>query len=90
VRSILKSVAVICLVLTLWSALAVAVHHHPNSTESAKCSVCVAAQSAASKTGVTVLTATFASMSLFCADAVSGKQRFIAFALYVRPPPTTA
>jgi hypothetical protein len=90
VRFVTKFAAVICLVLTLWSALAVVAHHHPKGTESAKCSVCVVAHSAAPKAGVTVLSATFTSISVFRAEAVSAKERFLAFALSVRPPPATA
>lgn len=90
VRRIVKFAAVICLVLTLWSALAVVAHHHPKGTESATCSVCIAAHSAAPKGGVTVVVATFTSISIFRADPVSAKERFIAFALSVRPPPAFA
>jgi hypothetical protein len=90
VRSILKFAAMLCLMLTFWSAFAVVAHHHPKGTESAKCSVCVAAHSVSPKAGVNVLKATFISISVFRADPVSAKERFVAFALSVRPPPTTA
>jgi hypothetical protein len=90
VRPIVKFAAVICLVLTLWSALAVVAHHHPKGTESAKCSVCIAAHSAAPQANVTVARTTFTSLSAFRGDAVSSKETFIAFALSVRPPPATA
>ena len=46
-RSSVKCVALLCLLLTFWSAFAFAAHHHSKSTESAKCTVCVAAHSAA-------------------------------------------
>src|SRR5437868_3271135 len=36
-----------CLLLTFWSALAFAAHHHSNGAESATCTFCVAAHSAA-------------------------------------------
>ena len=90
VRSITKFAAVTCLVLTLWSALAIVAHNHAKGTESAKCSVCMVAHSAAPKTGVAVVRTTFTSISAFRADAVSAKETFIAFALSVRPPPATA
>ena len=90
VRPSVKFAAVVCLLLTLWSALAVVAHYHPKGTESAKCSVCIAAHSAAPKAGVTVIKATFTSVSAFRADPVSAKERFVAFALSVRPPPATA
>jgi hypothetical protein len=82
-----KYVALMCLVLTFWSALAFAAHHHSNGTESAKCTVCVAAHSAAPKTTANLLKATFTPISTIQADPVSAKERFVAFALSVRPPP---
>ena len=45
-RSISKRIAWLSLLLTLWSALAFAVHHHSTQDESATCQVCVAAHSA--------------------------------------------
>jgi hypothetical protein len=32
-----KHLAVMCLLLTFWSAIALAAHHHSNATEAAKC-----------------------------------------------------
>ena len=86
-RSILKSVALLCLVLTFWSALAFAAHHHSNAIESAKCGVCVAAHSASPQVTSTPRPATFIAVFTFRAEPVSAKQRFVAFALSVRPPP---
>ena len=86
-RSILKCVALCCLVLTLWSACAFATHHHSNCTESAKCTVCVAALLAAPKTAASLLKATFSPVSTFQPESVSAKQHVVAFALSVRPPP---
>jgi hypothetical protein len=76
-----------CLLLTLWSALAFAAHHHSNGTESAKCTICVAAHSAAPKAAANLLKATFTPIFSFQSAPVSAKQRFVAFALSVRPPP---
>jgi hypothetical protein len=36
-RSVAKMVAFLCLLLTIWSAVAVVAHHHSNSTESLTC-----------------------------------------------------
>jgi hypothetical protein len=82
-----KCVAVTCLLLTVWSAVAVVAHHHANGTESARCTVCVAAHSAAPKSNTSLLHATFAPISTIQADPVSAQWRLIAFALSVRPPP---
>jgi len=87
VRPILKHVALMCLLLTFWSAIAFAVHHHSNGTESAKCTVCVAAHSAAPRASANLLKATFTAISTFRAEPVSFTHRLVAFALSVRPPP---
>ena len=87
VRSILKSVALLCLGLTFWSALAFAAHHHSNPTEAAKCRVCVAAHSASPQVTSTPRPATFITVFILLAEPVPAKQRVVAFALSVRPPP---
>ena len=86
-RSRLKGIALLCLMLTFWSALAFVAHHHSNGADAAKCTVCVAAQSAAPKATANLLKAIFSALSNFQADPVSAKQHFVAFALSVRPPP---
>lgn len=87
-RSISKRIAFVCLLLTVWSAIAFAAHQHSSATESAKCTVCVAAHSASPKAASTPRPTTFVVVSTFRAEPVSGKQRFVAFALSVRPPPS--
>jgi hypothetical protein len=86
VRSIVKYVAVMCLFLTSWSAMALVAHHHAKGTESV-CTVCVAAHSAAPTVAATLLHATFAPLLTLRAEPVSAKGRLVAFALSVRPPP---
>jgi hypothetical protein len=73
--------------LTLWSALAFAAHHHTNGTDSAKCTVCVAAHSAAPKATASLLQAKFTPVSTCLPEPVFATQRFVAFPLSVRPPP---
>jgi hypothetical protein len=87
-RSISKKVALLCLLLTIWSAAALAAHHHSNATDAAKCTVCVAAHSASPKAVSTLPKATFVLASILVLDPVSAKQRLISFALRVRPPPS--
>jgi hypothetical protein len=87
-RSILKPIGWMCLLLTLLSAVAFAAHHHSSATESAKCTVCIAAHSASPKTTSTLANATFVPLATFRTKPVSAKQRLIAFALCVRPPPS--
>jgi hypothetical protein len=87
VRSIVKYLAVMCLLLTLWSAIAFAAHHHSNGTEAAKCTVCVAAHSATPNATASLLKAKFIPVSTFLPEPVFAAQSFLAFALSVRPPP---
>jgi len=86
-RSISKRIAWLCMLLTFWSALAFVSHHHSNAAEAAKCTVCVAAHSASPKTICTLSKVTFVSEFTLRTKPVSAKQRVIAFALTVRPPP---
>jgi hypothetical protein len=87
-RSISKKVALVCLLLTVWSAVGLAAHHHSSTTESARCSVCVTAHSAAPKAVAALPQATFVYASAPVLDTVSALQRLISFALRVRPPPS--
>ena len=72
----------------LASAIAFAVHQHSNATQSAKCTVCIAANSASPKATSAPLRARFIAVSTFRAEPVAAKQCLIAFALSVRPPPS--
>jgi hypothetical protein len=83
-----KKIAFLCLLLTFWSALAFAAHHHSSATEAAKCTVCIAAHSASPKANSTPRPERFVVVSSFRAEPISAKQRFAAFALSVRPPPS--
>ncbi|MGO9647486.1 MAG: hypothetical protein ACLPOO_05475 [Terriglobales bacterium] len=87
-KSILKRIAWLCVLLTFWSAIACAAHQHSSSIESAKCSVCAAVQSASPKAPATLTRVTFVVVATFRPRPVSAKQRLIAFALCVRPPPS--
>ena len=86
-RSISKRIAFVCVLLTIWSAIAFITHQHSSANEAAKCTVCVAAHSASPKATSNLLKATFVAVSPFQPQPVSAKQRLIVFALNVRPPP---
>jgi hypothetical protein len=86
-RSIVKHVALMCLLLMCWSAVAFVAHHHSKGADSAKCTVCVSAHSAVPKATAHLLKATFTVASSFRVDPVSVKQLLVVFALSVRPPP---
>lgn len=85
-RSFFKCVAVMCLLLTFLSALALVAHHHPKGTES-MCAVCVAAHSAAPVAVTSLLHITFSAIQTLQAEPLSAKGRVTAFSLSVRPPP---
>jgi hypothetical protein len=87
-RSISKTVAFVCIVLTFWSAIAFITHQHSSTTEAAKCTVCVAAHSASPKVRSAPLNTRFVPVATLRLEPVSAKQRLIAFALSVRPPPS--
>ena len=87
-RSISKRMAWLCLLLMLSSAIAVVAHHHSDANESARCTVCVAAHSAAPTAPATAPRATSVAISTVRVEpVVAAKQRLVAFALSVRPPP---
>ena len=87
-RSLSKCIACLCVVLTFWSALAFATHQHSNATESATCTVCIAAHSASPTTTTPLPRVLFVSVYTFLPEPISAKQRLIVFALCVRPPPS--
>jgi len=87
VRSITKAAAVVCLLLTLWSAVALVSHHHANATDALKCTVCLAAHSAAAAAIFTVVVVVSTPRLAVSTELLAGHTRAVPFALYVRPPP---
>jgi hypothetical protein len=87
-RRFSKTIAWLCLLLTLGSAAAVVLHHHEDHAESAQCMVCVAAHSTPPAIHfVLPLTAFVAISFIASARVAAAKQRLAVFALAVRPPP---
>jgi hypothetical protein len=86
-RSISKRIAWFSLLLTFWSALAFAVHHHSSQDDSAACQVCIAAQSSSPTNVPLTPKPVFRRVVSSQAQPIAAKQRLIAFALCVRPPP---
>jgi len=86
-RSISKRVAWLSLLLTLWSALAFAMHHHKDADESASCQVCMAAHSTTPVVASPTPKPVFRRSVVFQLQTAVSKQRLTAFTLYVRPPP---
>ena len=86
-RSFSKRIALLCLLLTLCSAVATVTHHHSSANDAAKCTVCVAAHSASPQAAAVLPNQTFVRVLITRSEPVSAKQRLVAFALSVRPPP---
>jgi hypothetical protein len=86
-QSVSKRIAWLSLLLTLWSALAFAVHHHASQDESTRCQVCVAAHSASPTTASPAPRPVFRRVVELRPQPTAAKQRLIVFAQSVRPPP---
>jgi hypothetical protein len=85
-RSLVKYVAVVCLLLTSWSAVVLVAHHHSKGTESI-CAICVAAHSSSPATAATLLHLAVKPLQTLHPEPLSAKGRITAFQLSVRPPP---
>jgi hypothetical protein len=78
----------LCLLLIVWSAAAAIAHHHAGGTESAQCSVCVAAQTASPASPALLPDSARIVVAPARTEAAQpAKQRLEFFALAVRPPP---
>jgi hypothetical protein len=86
-QSMSKKIALLCLLLTFFSAAALVAHHHSSPADALKCTVCVTAHSASPKAFSTISSQTFIRRSAIHLQPVSVQQRFVTFALSVRPPP---
>ena len=88
-RSVLKRTAWLCLLSTLLSAYVFAIHQHFGSVDETQCPVCVVAHSASPIATSPLPNPVFVLVRLaVVGEPVSVKQRLIAFALSVRPPPS--
>ena len=86
-RSVAKIAALLCLLLTLGSAVAVVAHHHTNSAESLTCSVCVAARAVAAIVPTSTLKPVFIQVSTVRVQPRPAQYRFPVFARSGRAPP---
>ncbi|HYN15465.1 MAG TPA: hypothetical protein VES66_06725 [Terriglobales bacterium] len=77
----------LCLLLTLWSAVAAVAHHHANNTESLTCPVCIAARAVAAIATSSALKPVFIQISTVRVQSSPAKYRLPVFALSVRAPP---
>ena len=87
-RSVVKQIALLCLLLTLLSAYSFAAHHHSSFSDELQCTICVVAHSASPTSSSTLPGAVFVVvLAIVRAEVVSAKQWLVPFALTVRPPP---
>ena len=86
-RSVAKIAALLCLLLTIWSAVAVVAHHHSKSTESLTCPVCIAARAVAAIATPSPPKPVFIQLSTVRVQASPAKYRLPVFALSNRAPP---
>lgn len=86
-RSTLKATASLCLLLMLWSGVAVATHQHATKTDSATCQICVVAHSTAPKAVAARPKPTFIRVAAYEPRTISLSRWLLAFPLNNRPPP---
>ena len=77
----------LCLSLMLWAAAVESTHNHPTQTESASCSICVAAHSASPTVSSIQTAPVFAAIGLLREEDVVAKARFDFADLGIRGPP---
>jgi hypothetical protein len=71
----------------LWAAAVESTHNHPTQTESASCSICVAAHSASPTVSSIQAAPVFAAIGLLREEDVVAKARFDFSDLGIRGPP---
>ena len=77
----------LCLSLMFWTVAAESTHSHPTQTESASCSICVAAHSASPSVSSSQAAPTFAAVGLLTEEDVIAKTRFDLSDRGIRGPP---
>jgi hypothetical protein len=71
----------------LWTAVAESTHNHPNQTESASCSICVAAHSTTPTASFNQARPVFGTVGVLQEEEVIAKARLDVFELGIRGPP---
>ena len=77
----------LCLSLMLWTAVVESTHNHPNQTESASCSICVAAHSTTPATSCNHAQPVFEAIGLLQEEEIVVKAQFDVCDLGIRGPP---
>jgi len=80
----------LCLLSTLLSAYGFATHQHSNSLDDSQCTICVVAQSASPVAPSSLASVVHVLVLLVVlVGTFFASQRFVPFALSVRPPPAS-
>jgi hypothetical protein len=82
-----RCLAWLCLTLMLWTVMAEATHNHANQTESASCTLCVAAHSSAPAPTCHQCAPVFATVDLLSEEEVLAKTQLGFSKLGIRGPP---
>ena len=77
----------LCLSLMLWTAVVESTHNHASQTESASCSICVAAHTSTPTASCNHAQPVFEAVGLLQEEAVIAKARLSVFDLGIRGPP---
>jgi hypothetical protein len=86
-RSLIRWSAWLCLSLMLWTAAVESTHSHPNQTESAACSICVAAHSTRPTVSSSHTAPVFSTIGQLQDKEVLAKARLDIADLGIRGPP---
>jgi hypothetical protein len=87
-RSVAKTMGWLCLLLTVWLAIASVAHYHANASDSATCTVCIASHSSTAPALYSLPKITFVFVSTIRAKFLFARQDLLAFELSVRSPPS--
>jgi len=86
-RSLGKFAALLCLLLTVWIAVAVVAHHHADSAESHTCPLCVVARAVAAVTVPSSAQPVLVRLYAVRLESSPVQHRLPVFALSSRAPP---
>ena len=86
-RSVIRWSAWFCLSLMLWTAAVETVHNHPSQTESASCSICVAAHTTRPTVSSHHARPVLATVGQLQEEQIIAKPRLAALDLGIRGPP---
>ena len=87
-RSVAKTIGWLCLLLTIWLAIASVAHYHVNANDSATCTVCIASHSSTAPALYSPPKVAFVFVATIRAKFLFARLDLLAFELSVRSPPS--